>query len=272
MIALTWNEIINKEFHDGRFGKALQDGFFYVEIPESIRPKIESVKQFANHIRENEVLKTAQLGPRLGYQERQGPQTAAFSAMNHQWQQVFPEHVVDVAEEMNHIALEILKAALGYLTVPETVWSEATGQLTEGKGSNVFTFNHYEPGNQKIGLIPHKDMGWITVLCLDKMGLQTSVDGKQWENIPPKEGYCVINFGRAFEILINATDKLRASMHRVEITEPRVSFGLFINHTEGSSMYQIDDKQNLVKSGTYEQYLEKCFAEFQALQEQLSGK
>lgn len=273
MIHLTSQEMEKQGTHfNEKMSQALQDGFFYVEIPETLREKTEKVIEYVNGIRDNTSLKTANLGnAQLGYQERHGSQAVAFSAMSHQWEQVFPTEVVEVARSMNALAVGTLKAALQHLSIPEAAWAQATGKLTDGAGSNVFTTNHYKPGEQKIGLIPHKDMGWITVLFIDKRGLETSKDGKQWEDVPPQKGYFVINFGRAFEILVNSTDKLRASLHRVRrLEEERMSFGIFINHTEGSPMYQIDDQNRLSQVGNYDDYLQKCFSEFDALQKQLS--
>lgn len=272
MIKLTLDEMRQKDSSfQWKFGQALKDGFFYVQIPEKCAMKISEAVRFAANIRNDESLKRKDLGnPRLGYQERHGTQAVAFSAMKHQWQQVFPSKVAEVAEEMNAIALQILKEALQQLSVPEEMWSLATGELTAGKGENVFSCNHYMPGEQKIGLFPHKDMGWITVLFVNKVGLQTSLDGKKWIDIPPKDGYFVVNFGRAFELLINSTDKLRASLHRVErLEKKRMVFGVFINHNTGTSIYELNEDGALVLKQSYEEYSNQCFTEFSELQKTL---
>jgi isopenicillin N synthase-like dioxygenase len=271
MIKMSWKEMQDKsvEYHQ-KFGQALKDGFFYVEIPNGLKHKVAGVQQFAKTIRTNETLKAAQLGDRLGYQERHGTQNVAFCALSHQWEQVYPQEIAEVAKEMNKISIEILKSALQYLSIPEEKWSLATGELTDGKGSNAFSINHYLPQEKKIGLIPHKDMGWITVLFIDKAGLQSCMDGKEWIDVPAEKDHFVINFGRAFEILINETSQLRASIHRVrEIAQEeieRTSFGVFINHTEGTCIQQMDDQGSLVQKQTYGEYLNQCFAEFSELQ------
>lgn len=247
--------------------QAQQDGFFYVEIPEGCREKIEATIKFGNQLRTNDALKSLDLGMRLGYQERHGTQAVAFCAMKNQWEDVYPGPVKDLAEIMNQVALDILKISLEHLSIPSDLWSPATGELTDDKGSNVFSVNSYQQGEQKIGLIPHKDMGWITVLFIDKVGLETSLDGKNWTSIPPKEGYFVINFGKAFELLINSSEKLRASVHRVRrLEEERLSFGIFINHSEGTHIHQINGAGKIEPVKTYEEYLSDCFSEFQHLQ------
>ena len=277
MIQLTWQEIEKKtESFKQKFTQAVRDGFFYVEIPEEHKKRIEEAKKLGNSLRTNDFLKGFQFGdPRLGYQIR-GSQAVAFCAMKDKWEKVFPEPVKELANEMNKLALTILKSALTQLGVPENLWAVATGELTDAKGSEVFTLTHYKPSEDKkdkIGLITHKDSGWITILFIDKTGLETSKDGKHWTPIPPKEGYYVVNFGRAFELLFASEDKLRASLHRVRrLEEERLSFGVFINHREQADLFQIDEKGNLKQIGTYEQYLKKCFAEFQALQDELKAQ
>jgi len=271
LVQLTWKEMGEKSGNfNEKFSQALKDGFFYVEIPVELKANIEKTKEFGNGLRANEFIKQLKLHDRLDYQERQGTQDAAFGAMNKHWETVFPDPVKDLAIAMNATALDILKAALKHLSVPENLWSQATGELTDDKGANVFSFNNYKPGEQKIGLTPHKDLGWITLLFIDKMGLETSLDGKKWIPIPPKEGYFVVNFGQAFEILINSTDKLRASLHRVRrLEEERVTFGIFNFQKEGAEIFQMKESGNLEHFATYGEYLNLCYAEFARAQKEI---
>lgn len=272
-IQLTLSEIKeqNGDFK-GKFNQALKDGFFFVEIPEHINKWLGEAKSFGNSLRTNQVLKELKLGERIGYQERFGTQAVSFVAKKHQWEQVYPKAIVELAQAMDALAIEILKTALSHCGVSKDLWSEATGKLTEDKGCNVFSFNHYKPGSEKMGLIPHKDMGWITVLFIDKAGLEFSKDLKTWTGIFPKEGYFVINFGRAFELLINSVDKLRASVHQVhKLNEERLSFGVFINHNEGTQIYQLNSEGKLEALCSYQDYENKCFSEFLVLQKELQG-
>lgn len=71
--------------------------------------------QFASEIRDNQTLKAAQLGEWLGYQERPASSNAAFRAMAHQWEQVYPNEIVQIAQEMNEIAVDVMRNALQYL-------------------------------------------------------------------------------------------------------------------------------------------------------------
>lgn len=272
MIKLSLQELQEKNANFGvKFEQALKDGFFYFEIPKAMKEKIATVSNFAANIRNNDALKTYKFeNPRLGYQVREGTQAISFLAMSYDWKRIYPNDVLDIAIAMNGLALDILKASLQQLSIPKGMWDQATGGLTNNEGSNVFTINHYKSkhDDNSIGLIPHKDMGWITVLFIDKLGLETSIDGKNWTSIPPKEGYFVVNFGRAFELFINNENLLKASLHRVStIIGERQVFGIFVNQKEGAPIHQIDIKGDLIETGNYQEYLNKCFAEFQAVQE-----
>lgn len=253
-----------------KFSAALRQGFFYMEIPEEIKQGLNSAISFAEELREQqEKLKSFDLGVQAGYQVRKGTQVVAFVAKKEDWQKVHSTEVQSVALKMNDLALELLKEALQCLDIPIDQWEKATGGLTHGKGSNYFTVNNYKPGPEKIGLIPHHDWGWITVLFINQIGLEAMVDNV-WTDIPPKNNYFVINFGKAFDTLIDDKTKLNASLHRVRhLFEKRISFGLFINHDENSSVYQLK-KGNLIEKQSYREFITERFAEVEALQEDYS--
>lgn len=81
MIKITTKEFCEKgENFQQKFNTALKDGFFYAEIPDSIKNKIQSVVEYTSQLRENDTLKQMDLGERLGYQERHGTQAVAFTA------------------------------------------------------------------------------------------------------------------------------------------------------------------------------------------------
>lgn len=266
LIQITQEDFSQKGLaFEQKLKQALHQGFCYAEIPAEMN--IKPAKIFAENVRaDKEMLqKHDGLGVQCGYQVREGTQAVVFSAKEKDWQRVYDADVQSVAKDMNLIATTLLKAALSSLSIPEEQWNTVTGGLTTGKGTNVFSFNNYQPDGKRIGLIPHKDMGWITVLFIDKHGLEAKID-EEWVSVPPKEGYFVINFGKAFEILINDVSKISASVHRVrQISENRISFGIFINHDEGTQIYQEQEGKWMEKQ-TYEEYLSDCFAEFRALQ------
>lgn len=99
-----------------------------------------------------------------------------------------------------------------------------------------------------IGFNPHRDVGYVTVLFINKKGLNAKIDG-EWEPVGPKPGHFIVNFGKAFEILVNDTSKLVGSLHYVEeISEEigdRISFGLYSNNSLDTSIYKVTSDGNL---------------------------
>lgn len=267
----------NKEFEvkdsifKDKFSQALRNGFFYVEFPEAFQMHLHATTVFARTLRQREAeLKQFNSEPQVGYQVRHGTQAVSFVTKKFQWEKAYPKEIQILASAMSELALKILKEALIHFSIPQDKWNRATGELTNGQGTIVFSINHYQPGPEKIGLIPHKDMGWLTALLINEtdseMGLEAKIDD-QWISIPPREGYILINFGKAFEILINDPNKLTASLHRVrQVANERISWGAFINHQEGTSICQLQSSGELHEIQTYEEYLQGCFKEFEALQ------
>ena len=123
-------------------------------------------------------------------------------------------------------------------------------------------FNHYRPEKHLIGLAPHKDFGFITLLSVNKQGLIVKIKDI-WGSILPKENHFVVHFNNALEILINDTNKLTAVLHAVEQIKDhngRVSFGLSIEGAPDSSLYKLSENNSLqVIHANYQAYLEECF-------------
>ncbi len=117
------------------------------------------------------------------------------------------------------------------LVVPQlskTHWNEAAPGLFDGTGSYFLTFNHYNSQRETIGLKPHKDSSQITLLYIDREGLEAHING-QWWSIMPKKGYLVVFLGQALELLVHDQTKLQAIKHRVSQVKhrDRISFALF---------------------------------------------
>ena len=96
----------------------------------------------------------------------------------------------------------------------------------------------------------------------NKKGLYARINDK-WCPIPPKPGYIVVNFGKAFELLVNDRSKLVAAWHVVEqITKEkhggdRISFGFFSNNTADAEVKSISSAGTLkVLYSRYDEYVE----------------
>lgn len=251
---------------------ALQHGICYIKIPDDYKKDLGIAQKFAETIREREQeLRQFQLGRFFGYQVRPNTQAVAFLAKQKHWLQVYPSEVQRVASKMHNLTVQILCRALEHLSVPKTLWDQATGDATKGEGTTVLTFNHYQkdsnqenPEQKVLGLTPHRDMGWLALLFADKQGLQAQIKN-EWIDVPFEEGYFVCFIGKTFELLMNDRTKLSACYHRVtQVVETRISGGLFINNHKKSPIYQITLEGELEEKQTYDQFMADRFAEFEA--------
>ncbi len=249
------------ETFSSKFQKALRDGFFYLKTPDSCNSLIPEAVGFAEKLRSDaERLKELDLGLRTGYIHREGTQAVSFLVKEHQWKQVYPKKVCKLARKMNDVAYLILKETLVFLEVPKELWSIVTGGLTDGQISNsVFSLRNYQPEDAVIGLSPHRDFGWITVLFTNKSGLQVEINNN-WIDVPPKKDWFIINWGQAAQTLFNNTAKLNAAYHQVVLlSEARISFGYFSNSHAEAPLYQLNKSNQLkVVTSRYDEHNKKC--------------
>lgn len=124
----------------------------------------------------------------------------------------------------DHIAIPIIKQILkklGLINYYETVLDDSFSSLA---------FPYYPPDLEARFLdevSPHKDFELITVLAINKPGLQVFYQD-QWINILPKNGFVVVNIANTLEKI--TSNLCKSAMHRVLLPEKnneRMSFGLF---------------------------------------------
>jgi len=132
----------------------------------------------------------------------------------------------------------------------------------------TFSFTYYEKQSFLKKLMtrnrfnPHKDISLLTVLMLEKPGLQFWADGV-WIDLLPKKGYAVVMLG--FEAEILTKNQTRSSLHTVRIADnhERLSTIFFISlkkiipfyALDGrllcSDVHLLDSKENYKKYNTY---------------------
>lgn len=249
--------------------QAARQGFFYVEIPAKIQMHVKDVVAYANAFYTDQKLKEAKLTMTSGYHNFEHAQFEMFICERPHWN-VYPEHIQEFATSLIDLSLTILRKVFP-IVLPQLSpgdWKQATGGLLDGLGTYFFSFNHYRPEKKMIGLIPHQDTGFITLLFIDKKGLYAHINNTQWQAIPPKPGYVVVNFGRAFEILVNDSSRLVGAWHFVEQISAenhggdRISFGLFgDNHPETPVMSVSPEGHLEMRYPSYRQYLHEYLAD-----------
>lgn len=82
-----------------------------------------------------------------------------------------------------------------------------------------------------LGLVKHKDWGSVSLLFVRESGLKIQVteeNEKVWKDVEPLEGYVVIILGNVLQIMLGK-DKCKAATHKVELTDRRLTVGLFFS-------------------------------------------
>jgi len=260
IVSLSEKELYgNSEELDKKLLQAAQQGFCYVEIPKKLKDWLDEVVQFANGFYKDEELKAKEFSWTTKYHDFKEAQVESFVCQQPYWKKAYPKNIKEFAQELTELSELIFHKTLSLVLpqLPQNQREKATGGLYNDKGVYFFSFNHYRPTKKMIGFNPHRDIGYVTVLFINKKGLNAKIDGK-WESIVPKPGHFIVNFGKAFEVLVNDTSKLVGSLHYVEeISEEigdRISFGLFSNSSLDASVYKVTSDGNLEIA--YDAYVE----------------
>lgn len=243
-----------------QFTLAMKQGFFYLEIPEEIQPLIQHGVDFGNRFYQDQAIQNVSLGGFNGYHVREGVQVESFYLEGKYWSEIYTPELADLAKRMEILTIEILCGVLRAINIDPQDWETATGGVSSGQGLSHFSFNHYRPGVSGSGLKPHRDFGHITLLFINQKGLQARVED-HWQNVEPKDGCFVVNFGSALEVLGNNTNQLKAAVHRVQrVAQDRISFGIFLDSKMESSLYKATSQGHLEKLNmSYAQFIEEQF-------------
>jgi len=267
---LTLDELRSSDERvSAKFKEMLQDGFFYLEMPASCKERISEGIAFANSFYLSEEVKNIKLTGFGGYHDRQkdGIQVESHFAGRTDWSflienKIYTPHLVDLAREMNQLGIEVLRKSLELLEIPQVKWDELTGALASDDGAHHFSFNHYRKELAVPGLSAHRDLGYITVLYTNKMGLEGMVN-ENWQDVPPLTDHFIINFGQSMQILTERDGTVNAIEHRVRmVTEDRIAFGIFLDGREDLPFYSYNRKSNIqtLQHASYKKYMTDLFA------------
>lgn len=275
-VRITQDEL--KKDCTAKLKTACKQGVFLVEIPAEIKSLIAAAVEFAHTFYNNPKAKAFNKGTFGGYHDRKHDQIHSFYIEQEFWKEFFKDDTKNLnklAKTMDSLTMKIFINVLRAMDIPESLWDELTGYLISGKGQHHLSFDHYRQDKKMRGIGAHKDLGYIILLFASKSGLQVSMDSS-WVDVPVDHNYFVVNFGRAFELLINNKDKLKAVLNRViqqklredkvsKSTESndRVSFATTIDGAPEAEMMFFDESTSTAKSLliTYAKYMENCFRE-----------
>ena len=233
--------------------QAYSEGFFLLEIPENLR--INELDQLnkdiflnvKNHLRhvDGKALKDEL----LGYHARSN-QIEQFLMESRYWKRYFSESKLETLFYYKNISSMIISDALRFSGIPEIYHKEGTGGCLSQGGTYHITFNHYRSTINSVGLGPHKDDGFVTILRTTSPGLEIN-RYDQWESIEPNPDYFIINFGLTMELLTQSAPKpLHSIFHRVsQQNNNRFSFGFFASsrcHGHDAGIYTYKKNEGLI--------------------------
>ncbi len=240
---------------------AARVGFFYLQIPEKLMPDLNASCRFAEDFYKEDRYRNAKLTWVSGFHDVQDAQIETLVCHDTHWS-IYPDEVRACAQALAELSRKVLCAFIDIVLphLPDECYGAATGGFLSGGGAPFFSFNHYRSEKKRLGVMPHKDSGFITLLYIDKPGLLAQING-EWLPIMPQEGCFVVNLGKAFELLVNDREKLNAAWHYVqqttrEIHGERVSFALFgDNHPDSELMTVCSDGTLKPLYASYNEYL-----------------
>lgn len=243
---------------------AFRLGAFYLEIPSNLdlRPGIQLAKNFYKDLnskasgytgyKQRSFEKSA-----LGYADRPD-QVEQLQLELSLWNEFLPKDVCDLLNVMNTLSVQVLENVLEYSGISKDDWGLITGGALENKAGHVATMNHYRPEKEAIGIVSHKDSGFVTLLYANSPGYELKMNN-EWYPMDPKDGYFMVNLGHIFEILTeNLKKPIGAPEHRVRQlysdkgVEDRISFTIFITPRYDYNIYQYDKNGSL---GIYRDYM-----------------
>lgn len=223
----------------GGLARALADGVFLLDIPGDmdVDEGDRCCRQFyagpgaAPYGRLRDLGADTFGDPLLGFHRRRN-QTEQFLLERRFWQGHFTPGLRALAERLAQLSAALLRSLLGHLDIPAEHWRRATGNCSHLGGSYHLTFNHYLPHHLDLGLNPHKDDSFLTLLRATSPGLEVRRNGR-WEAVAPRADCFVVNFGMAMEILTSSTvAPAHAVLHRVaRQTQERHTYALFASST-----------------------------------------
>lgn len=101
-------------------------------------------------------------------------------------------------------------------------------------GSQVIAVNCYpkcpEP-ELALGMPPHSDYGFITILLQSCPGLQIMDQNKNWVSVPDTEGALLVQMGDQMEVLSNG--QYKSVVHRVTVSDDKNRLSIASLHSLG---------------------------------------
>lgn len=240
--------------------RAWQIGVFYLRAPRSL--ELDKVRCFGKGLSfpDSPYREIPQYGELEGFISLENNQQTKLALQRHRWDEHYPPEIANFGRKLDEIGIGIVREVFRQSGIPKQHWAEASGGYVSGEGTAFLNFVHYDTRQPDLGLRPHTDYGFVTILDATAPGLQIEVDGS-FMDVPVLEGHLVINFGEALNFITQRSDRtVSAIVHRVttqsESNPVRHSIVYFANPCLDGYVHQYDRRGGLHRSSTVHQLFE----------------
>ncbi len=221
-------------------------GVFYLKISEGLH--LEGAREFGRGLLDvdSPYRRIPKYGDLEGFIALENNQQTKLALCRHHWVQHYPADIAQFGRELDLLGIAVIREVFRQSGIPEAMWSRASGGYAAGEGTAFLNFVHYDTRNPDLGLRPHTDYGFVTILDASAPGLQIDVDGK-FVDVPVLPGHLVINFGEALHFVTAHSERsVGAVVHRVlsqKYSDPvRHGIVYFANPDLEGMLWQFDAK------------------------------
>ena len=190
-------------------------GVFYLKAPDWLN--LEVARRFGRDILEPEspCRNIPQYGELEGLISLENNQQTKLALRRHRWDEHYPTEIAQFGRQLDDTGRAVIREVFRQSGIPEERWTEASGGYSSGQGTAFLNFVHYDTSQPDLGLRPHTDYGFVTILDATSPGLQIELEG-QWRDVPVLDGHLVINFGEALNFITQHSNRsVAAIVHRV---------------------------------------------------------
>ena len=190
-------------------------GVFYLKAPDWL--DLEVARRFGRDILDlkSPYRNIPQYGELEGFISLENNQQNKLALRRHRWDEHYPTEIAQFGRQLDDIGRAVIREVFRQSGIPEELWANASGGYSSGQGTAFLNFVHYDTSQPDLGLRPHTDYGFVTILDATSPGLQIELEG-QFRDVPVLDGHLVINFGEALNFITQHSNRsVAAIVHRV---------------------------------------------------------
>lgn len=222
--------------------RAFELGVFHLAVPVGI--DLEAARAFGRSLLspKSPMRHVPIYGELEGFIALDNNQQTKLALRRERWDRHYPADIAHVGRQLDGIGIAIMREVLRQSGIPEQLWRDASGGYVTGEGTAFLNFAHYDTRSPALGLRPHTDYGFVTILDATAPGLQILMNG-DFVDVPVLANHFVINFGEALSYVTqHANRSVGAVVHQVlrqKDSDPtRHSIVYFANPDLDGSLWQ----------------------------------